>query len=171
MSFLIGGFHTTGNSKCEHLRRHSVCIWDVSEIYQQWTRKKWQSIRRWWVGPCNCALFLSRRFHKPIYFKIEFHWNDTPVGVRWPFPSDVTWPRLPFFHERKGVLKFSQWRCCDIGIVRKLHASTHRFVRVFERKYHRCLSMLSNIIEACKKLGQCQLIVKETLSRYFCYFK
>jgi len=31
------------------------------------------------VGACNSTTFLSRRFQRPIYFKIEFPWNETPV--------------------------------------------------------------------------------------------
>ena len=38
-------------------------------------------IRSLWVGACNSPIFLSRRFHRPIYFYIESTLNETPVGV------------------------------------------------------------------------------------------
>ena len=51
-----------------------------------WGNKRWRLsfTRSLWVGACNSAIFLSRRFHRPICFLIEFPWNKTPVGVRWP---------------------------------------------------------------------------------------
>ena len=38
-------------------------------------------------------------FSYPMYFKIEFPWNETPVGVPWP----ITKSELPLFHESKGM--------------------------------------------------------------------
>ena len=34
-----------------------------------------------WSGACNSTIFLSRRFHKLIYFWIESTLNETPAGV------------------------------------------------------------------------------------------
>ena len=44
-------------------------------------RKPLYAVRSLWVGACNSTTFLSRHFHRPIYFKIESTLNETPVGV------------------------------------------------------------------------------------------
>ena len=37
--------------------------------------------RSLWTGTCNSTIFLSRRFHRPIYFLVESTLIETPVGV------------------------------------------------------------------------------------------
>ena len=52
--------------------------------------------------------------YRPIYFLIDFPWNEAPVGechdqsqqTHWR--HGVTGPELPFFHKRNGTLKMDQ---------------------------------------------------------------
>lgn len=43
-----------------------------------------QCNRSRWVGACYSTIFLWRRFHRAIYFKIELPWDEIPVGVPCP---------------------------------------------------------------------------------------
>ena len=56
----------------------------------------------------------------PIYFSIEFPWNETSEGVPWPLMS--LYRNCFFFRERKGVLKVDQsvklsWFRLSAGVV------------------------------------------------------
>ena len=45
-------------------------IWYIRELKLRSSRKnqKCNQVRSLWVGACNSLIFLSRRFHRPIYF-------------------------------------------------------------------------------------------------------
>ena len=33
------------------------------------------------IGSCNSTIFVSRRFRRPIDFRSNFRWNETPGGA------------------------------------------------------------------------------------------
>ena len=66
-----------------------------------------------WVGACNSTIFLWRRFHRQIYFYIEFPgtrlpWECHDQSQETDWRHWVTGPELSFFHKRRGILKIDQ---------------------------------------------------------------
>ena len=68
-----------------------------------------------WLRANNSPIFLSRRFHRTIYFFVEFPEKEAPAGARWLITrnlldviASVTEPELSFTPTHRFLLPYKE---------------------------------------------------------------